>query len=126
MDTDIEIEQRGAVKPLGPEDIRRGQYVSVHRRVGEVYWLPFFCESEFKEPSVKVLRYGYTPKQSGLPLRVKAVCLPFVLVTSPQGRVLTLDTRSMDLVELSADYGKAAFKALREDHKKRHPTPAVS
>lgn len=122
MDTQVEkMESKTesqTVRRLAPEDVRKGQFVTVHRRIGEVFWLANACESAFVEPSVKVLRYGYTPNQSGLPLRVKEVCLPFVLVNSPQGRVVTLDTRSVEMVELSESYGKAAFKALRQNHKK--------
>lgn len=118
MDTTTKKVDSQAVRRLAPEDIKPGQFVTIHKRTGEVFYMASACESAFVEPSVKVLRFGYTPEHSGLPFRVKEVCLPFVLASNPEGQFVTLDTRKMELVALSDGYGKEAFKSLRQTHKK--------
>jgi hypothetical protein len=50
---------------------------------------------------------------SGSPLRVKAVCLPFVLVARINGKPRTLDLRRVQLVKLDRGYAKLVRKALR-------------
>jgi hypothetical protein len=43
-------------------------------------------------------------------LKVKAICLPYVLVETPKGRHKTLDLRQCRLVRLGDGYAKKAWK----------------
>jgi len=113
MDTSMQIPPCTAVRMLGPEDIQPGQYVAIHQQMGQLFWPPIDFSGIPRKLEVNVLRFNYIPKESGLPLKVKKVCLPYVMVKSPRGKQQMLDTRRHQLVELAPDFGKAAFKALK-------------
>ncbi|MAE66801.1 MAG: hypothetical protein CMJ18_21290 [Phycisphaeraceae bacterium] len=61
---------------------------------------------------VETSRVRYIPEQSGRPLKVLGVCLPFVLVRRPDGRHVTLDLRRHHVVRLSKSYGRRAFAGI--------------
>ena len=116
MDTLTDQVSTPAVRRLGPEDLQRGQYVTVMQRTGQSLNYHLFCESP-EHPSVTVERYAYLPKQAGQPLKVLALCIPFVLVKTARGKCHMLDLRRVDLALLSDDFGRAAFKALKSKKK---------
>jgi hypothetical protein len=96
-------------RPLAPEDIRRGRYIAV-LTVG-VEFFPFWNDEPWQP--AKVRRIDLLPgPEGGTPLRVKEVCLPYVLVEHPDGNHRTLDVRRFRLGELSERFGERAFKKL--------------
>ena len=60
------------------------------------------------------VRVGYMPTDGGVPLKVKAISLPFVLVKPPGQNCETLDIRLCRLARLDQDYAKLAWQELRK------------
>lgn len=99
-------------RSLAPEEIRVGDYVTPLSTVIEVpsYWWPADGWSMRHDEPVRVRVLNTC---DGVPLRVKAVCLPFALVKRPTGRMMTLDTRQCQFARLDPAYGKRAWKTLK-------------
>jgi hypothetical protein len=100
-------------KPLAPEEIRAGDFVSP---LHVFYDLPSFfwgCDSKL-ERREELVRLCYLPETGGVPLKVVSVCLPFVLVKQPNGDRQTLDVRKVRLARLNREYAKAAWKQCKK------------
>ncbi len=69
---------------LAPEDIRTGAYVAIARLCVE-YPSFLWCDGVPSLAADEPVRIEWLPPSGGMPLRVEAVCLPFVLVRSPDG-----------------------------------------
>ena len=96
-------------KPLAPEDIRRGTYVAILAMGVEFF--PFWHDEPWRP--AKVRRIDLLPgPEGGTPLRVKEVCLPYLLVEHPDGKHRTIDVRRFRLGRLSERFGEKAFKKL--------------
>jgi hypothetical protein len=95
---------------VAPEDLCCGDYVAVLNEVAE---LPsfFWCDTPTSERHEPV-RMRCLPSKGGAPLKIKAICLPFVFVKSPSGKGETLDIRRTQLARLDKRYGKTVWKAL--------------
>lgn len=105
------------------EDLRIGEYVAV---LNEVHEFPSFfwdCDATTLSPH-EVVRLRYTARDAGTPLRVEAVCLPFVLLRTPTGECRTLDVRLVQLVRLDERYAKLVRKELRRRQPGRAPVNA--
>jgi len=111
MDMTDKTSDSRMARRLAPEDIEPGQFVAVHRQKGQFLWLA--CEGGFESPKAQVLEVDYVPDHSGRPLKVEQVCLPYVQVKTPHRRIRTLDTRMVQLVELSPAFVKAIWKACK-------------
>jgi hypothetical protein len=98
-------------RSLAAEDLRCGDFVAILQETVE--WPSFFWDSDPQllppEQPVRLVTRG---RDGGTPLKVKAICLPFVLVKKPDGGHRTLDVRQHRLVRLSGKYAQAAWKAL--------------
>ncbi len=105
-------------KALAPEDVRPGDYVTPLVEVAEVpsfYWDADATTLPRDEP----VRIRFVPAGGGVPLRVKGVCLPFVLVKYPCGRREALDVRRCRLARLDRHYAAAAWKAYKKPRRDR-------
>ncbi len=112
----VELETNGGcslAKPLAPEEIRLGDFVSP---LHVFYDLPsfFWCNDAATQPREQLVRLCYLPESGGVPLKVISVCLPFVLVKQPSGSRQTLDIRKVRLARLDAKYAKAAWKLCKK------------
>jgi hypothetical protein len=97
---------------VAPEDLRCGDFVAIRSEIVE--WPSFlWCDSAVVQPD-ELVRIRQIPAGSGMPLKVKAVCLPFVLARSPLGNVEILDVRRVDLARLDERYAKAVRDQLRK------------
>ena len=105
-------------KALAPEEIRRGDFVAMLYMVAEYpswYWDDAL---QSREDPVRVrLMPGCEPQ----PLKVRRVCLPFVLVKTPEGARRTLDVRRFRLARLDRGFAGAAWKAYRRIRKTAPP-----
>ena len=110
--------QSNVAKPLAPEEIRPGEFVALLHEICE---LPSFlwCNDSAVLPANEPVRMRLVPEFGGMPLKVQAVCLPYVLVTLPRGSKQTLDVRRSQLARLSGPYGKAAWKAHKRSRGKK-------
>jgi hypothetical protein len=105
---------------VAPEDLKRGDYVAV---LNEIIQFPSFLWFDSSLNSDQdIVRTRWIPTESGTPLKVKAICLPFVLVKSPFRVPETIDVRRVQLVRLNDDYARQVRKDLRKQHKQ--PTAA--
>jgi hypothetical protein len=97
---------------VAPEDLRCGDYVAV---LNEIVEFPTFLWS-LSVPGERdeLVRIRFVPTGSGLPLRIKAICLPFVFVTSPLGQGQSIDVRQVQLVRLKEGYAKTVRRSLRK------------
>ncbi len=105
------LEPRAAATVAG-EDLACGDYVSL---LNEMVELPSFlwdCCGASLSPE-EVVRLRLIPDDAGQPLRVIAICLPFVYAKTPKGETVTLDTRRMQLVRLDRKCAKLVWKHLR-------------
>ena len=86
-------------KPLAPEEIRVGDFVSP---LHVFYDFPsfFWCSDSAIQRREETVRICYLPESGGVPLKVKSVCLPFVLVKHANGTQQTLDVRKVRLARL--------------------------
>ena len=100
-------------KALAPEEIRAGDFVTPLHVVAEVPSY-FWCDEAWDRPRDEPVRIRFTPTSDGLPLKVKSVCLPFVLVKHASGAKLTIDVRTCQLARLDARFGKLAWKGYRK------------
>jgi hypothetical protein len=116
-ETDRVDEGRGAAslaKALAPEEIRRGDFVAPLYLVAEYpswYWDDAFHSRE------TTVRVPLMPSCEPQPLKVRRVCLPFVLVKTPEGAERTLDVRRYRLARLDRTFAGAAWKAYRRVRK---------
>ena len=86
-------------KVLAPEDVRAGDYVALLHVVHEVpsfWWCSEIGTIRPDEP----VRIPFVPNNGGVPLRVRSICLPFILVKAPSGKLRNLDVRRYRLARL--------------------------
>ena len=108
---------------LAPEDLRPGQDVAI---LSETHECPTWLWCGVDMPGLRpdeFVRLQSLGRGCGRPLRVKAVCLPFVLVTRSDGKSRTLDVRRVQLVKLDRAYAKLVRKMLRRNVSTRLPRP---
>ncbi|MGI9428982.1 MAG: hypothetical protein ACR2NM_10010, partial [Bythopirellula sp.] len=105
-------------KPLAPEDVRVGDYVSpLHETYDFASF--FWCSDGTLTDRSETVPIRFVAHNSGVPLRVKAVCLPFVLVKHPCRGTYTLDVRRHQLARLDGVYARQAWDALKSRNKRR-------
>ncbi len=104
-------------RSLAPEDIRVGTYVAVLHEIYE--YIPHLaCADDASWRAPEVQRVRWLPNDESGPMKVKAVCLPFVFVKLPGGGRRMLDVREKLLAEVSEDFARLVFKAERPKRKK--------
>src|SRR5262245_44709770 len=98
MSTESKTSQ-GAARQLAPEDVRAGDYICVMKVLQE--YMPYWAllEESWKPP--ELIRLTWMPADSGTPLKVVEVCVPFVLVQQVDGSHKTLDLRRHQIGRLS-------------------------
>src|SRR5690349_16867127 len=109
--TQSEKKEIGVARAVAPEDLRSGGYVAILSVVCEI--LPFWRDESFR-PLTPYRTVWLPPSDAGVPLRIREICLPFVLVEQPDGKHRTLDVRRFQLAMLSERYGEKGFKKLRD------------
>lgn len=98
-------------RSLAAEDLRRGDFVGILHETMEVPSFHWTCDGQLLPPD-ELVRIVYRPTEGGTPLKVKAICLPFVFVKNPNGQHQTLDVRRHNLVRLSQSYARVVWKTL--------------
>lgn len=101
-----------------PEDIQVGDYVvKTYRRYQLV---PCDIERSITDEAIKpIILYGW-PYDAGEPAKVRAVCLPFVIVQCcTHGSREVIDTRQDVLTKVDKAYAKAAKPKPEKKKKKK-------
>lgn len=97
------------------EDIRYGDYLTVLNSTCEV---PSYMWDQAMLPANELVRLKIIPTDSGLPLKVFAVCLPFVYAKDTAGDLKTLDLRRQQIVRLNSGCAKVVWDELKDSKKK--------
>ena len=70
-------------------------------------------------PLHEPVRMQFVPESAGMPLKVEAICLPFVLVKLPTRDRQSLDVRRYRLARLDPAYATACWKAHKNAARRR-------
>lgn len=105
-------------KALAPEEIRPGDYVTALHVIAEVPSFYWFSDG-WSLPVDQPVRIRLTSSSDGMPLKVKSLCLPFVLVKQASGDQRTLDVRKCQLARLNKRYAKRAWKWCKKSSKRK-------
>ena len=97
---------------VAPEDLHCGDYVAALNVVHQFPSFLWCCDSSAVAPDESV-QIQFRAPGAGTPLKVRAICLPFVFVKFPNGNTQTMDVRQTQFVRLNRDYAKAVWKATR-------------
>jgi len=98
-------------RSLAAEDLRCGDFVGILHETIEVPSYHWSCDGQLLPPD-ELIRLVYRPAEGGTPLKVKAICLPFVFVKHPSGQHQILDIRRQQLVRLTKAYARLVWKTL--------------
>lgn len=116
-DVAVTREATSLAKALAPEEIRRGDFVTPLYVVSE--WPSWYWDDDDTlHPRDELVRIRSTPCDEATPLEVIGVCLPFVLVETPQRDGKTLDVRRVRLARLDRTFAKRTRRALRQREKR--------
>lgn len=112
MDTHVRNSEGTSVAAIvAPEDLRRGDFVAALSVIVE---LPSFLWAEtLSSDRCELVRLRRLPTEGRVPMKVKAICLPFVFVKLPCGAFQTIDIRLTSLVRLDQCYAKTVWKTLQ-------------
>ena len=111
-------------KALAPEEIVPGDYVTPLSLIAEVpsFW---WCAEAWRLSPEEPIRMRFMATCDGLPLRVRSVCLPFVLTKQPSGRFVTMDVRRCQLARLDRAFAKRAWKCIKRSLRSKSGTSAA-
>src|SRR5215213_5023638 len=104
-------------KALAPEEIRRGDFVTPLYVISQ--WPSWYWdEDDALHPREQPVCICSTPQCEAEPLKVRSICLPFVLVQTPAGAERTLDVRTYRLARLDRGFAGASWRAYRKAGKR--------
>ena len=103
-------------KPLAAEDVRCGDFVSVLYELIDVPSYLWPCDVHVLPPAEPV-RMKWRTSLCGLPLKVKAISIPFVYARKPCGEYCTLDLRQHFVVRLGQHYARTVWKTMSKQAK---------
>ncbi len=103
---------------IAGEDIACGDFVSV---LNEIIELPSFLwnGSAISLAAEEPVRIRYAANDAGQPYKVMGICLPFVYVKTPNGAIITMDTRQRQLVRLNKNCALAVWNELTKSRSKK-------
>lgn len=106
--------QASLAATVAGDDLEVGQYVAVLSEIRE--YLPMFWDDSAGSglSPHETVRIPFTPANAGEPLRIEAICIPFVFVRTPGGDHRSLDIRSLRLARLDAGYAKFVLKKSKK------------
>ena len=111
MKTSIEPQSRTTVAAtVAGEDVSCGDYVTLLTATCEV---PSYMWDQAMLPPTELVRLKIMPSDAGVPLKVFAICLPFVYAKTPTGQVRTLDLRWQNIARLDRASAKEVWTALK-------------
>ncbi len=113
MSTNTTTTEMTLVKTLAPEDICRGNYVTILTKVCEYPSYFWNGSSQYIEAS-DVVSIRYRPPETGEPMKVIDICLPFLFVKPLKGKPQTLDVRACQLAKMSDRYVKNVRKSINK------------
>jgi hypothetical protein len=101
---------------VAPEDLGIGDFVAV---LNEIHEYPAIVWCDLGSGSAdELIRVRTCATDGGTPLKIKAICLPFVYAKSPEGSTRTIDIRQVQLVRLKKRYSETIWNDLRKQRAK--------
>ncbi|QDV69344.1 hypothetical protein Poly24_30590 [Rosistilla carotiformis] len=100
------------------EDIQPGDFVTVLTELVELPSFLWACSS-LTLPAEEPIAFRFRPQETGKPLKVFTVCLPFVYAKNDRGAVVTIDTRLKQLVRLDRQCARKVWKQLRSKTRRK-------
>ncbi|MFV0445862.1 MAG: hypothetical protein ACK5Q5_19975 [Planctomycetaceae bacterium] len=98
---------------VAPEDLRLGDLIALLNETWE--WPSFMWRMDSAAlPPDEPVRVRARSRSAGLPLKVEAICLPFVFTEDPYRQFRTLDIRQVEIVRLEQRYARMVWKRLRQ------------
>lgn len=94
------------------EDVSCGDYVALLNAVCELPTYLWNCCSDSTAPH-ELIRLRLIPSEAGVPLKVFAICLPFVYAQTATGEVETIDLRREQIVRLDRKSAKRVWRELK-------------
>jgi len=115
--TDMTTQSLTMAASVASEDLKRGEFVAV---LNDIVELPAFdyCDRPSADPQ-NTIRVRYCGLDAGTPMKIKAICLPFVFVMRADEAPATLDVRQVQLVRLNRMYAKKVWKILKQETRKQ-------
>ncbi len=120
MNEDLNLQMEsgsGVSRPVAPEDLRPGDYVTALHVITEECAAPW--EREPGQPVVA--RFACLPDKVA-PALVLEVCLPFALVQTAEGKARVIDVRRYRLARVAETFGRLVFARLADDRKAEQAT----
>jgi len=102
---------------VAPEDLRCGDHVAALATTVELPSFLWCCDSGTLPPD-QLVCLRMSAEDAGTPMRIKAICLPFVLVKTPRSRSQIIDVRHVELVKLDRLYATLTWKAMKKRRRK--------
>ena len=99
----------GLAAVVAGEDLRVGDDIAILTEIIEFPSCLWTCDASTLSPH-DLVRLKYTSREPGVPLRVVAVCLPFVCVQTPHDQHRLLDLRVTQIARLTATYARTVRK----------------
>lgn len=106
--------QASLAATVAGDDLEIGQYVAVLAEIHEylsIYWDDSAGGGLLPQETVRI---PFTPATTGEPLRIEAICLPFVFVKTPNGEHRSLDIRNARLARLDKGYARFVLKKSKK------------
>jgi hypothetical protein len=97
---------------VAPEDLNCGDYVAALNVVHQFPPFLWCCDGSGVAPDEPV-QIQFRAPGAGTPLKIKAVCLPFVFVKFPNGNTQTMDVRQTQFVRLNPDYAATVWNDMK-------------
>jgi len=114
--SETQLEMTVAAMVAG-EDLSCGDYVALLNTICEVpSYLWDGCDAALRPH--ELVRLRMIPSEAGTPLKVFAVCLPFLYVKNTSGELKTLDLRRQQIVRLDRDCAKEVWDELKPGKRK--------
>ncbi len=101
------------VKTLAPEEICPGDYVVLMEKMYELPSFLWNTDSAMTSREELVRLRCLPPEDEGIPLKVKSVCLPYVLVAHPRQLRKLIDIRRTKLARLNRSFGKQSWRLFK-------------
>jgi len=102
---------------VAAEDVARGDYLALLNEIYQAAPFLWDCDSHLTA-SNEPISIRFRAPGAGSPMRVVAICLPFVFVKMPRYGHRTLDLRSVEVVRLDPHYARRAWRGLRGKKKR--------
>ena len=116
--TETKDSQLSASRRVHPEELAVGDYVAL-KAVSYEYPSFLWCGADpVTLPPDQPVRITFLPHRDNAPLKVTAICLPFILCSTHNSGEKLFDLRKTQFVKLDSDFARAARKALSRQEKK--------